>query len=110
LVSDHWCYAFGIWFICFAVGTAFHLIWNQIFTINAYTFSGTIMGSIPSFLVNPIAAVMVTIMYINLRVEKEGLNAAVFSHELGVEADYGSFIDPDQVETGKNKSTAPNLV
>jgi hypothetical protein len=95
LVSDHWCSVFGIWLIMFAIGTGLHLLWSHFFTANAYTISGAIVGSIPSFIVNPIMAVMMAVVYINLRIEKEGLNTEAFSRDLGIEGDYGAFIDPD---------------
>jgi hypothetical protein len=100
LVSDRWCYVFGTYVVASVIMMVVQFIWQALFTFNAFTFFGSIMGALPSLIFNPILAVMMTIMYINLRIEKEGLNAEIFSRELGiVVAAYSSLITHDEEET-----------
>jgi hypothetical protein len=91
------------------IGKVFFVIWKNIFNYNVYTFYGSIMNLIPGLIVYPIMAVMImTIMYINLRVEKEGLNAEVFARELdgASEAYYDSLMNHDAQEEIEEKELA----
>ena len=110
LVSGSWCYVFGTWFVCMVFSVGFHLVWQSIFALNAYTVTGSIMSSIPSLIVSPILAVMMTIMFMNLRVEKEGLDAQVFARELGAVAAYSSLtvehFEDEPVEKNKQVSVS----
>jgi hypothetical protein len=111
LVSDRWCFVFGLSFINGTIGIVFFVIWKNIFNYNVYTFYGSIMNLIPGLIVYPIMAVMMTVMYINLRVEKEGLNAEVFARELDAAAEaYDSLMNPGAQEEIEEKELAVSNV
>ena len=116
LVSNRWCYVFGTYVSSMAAMMVVQILWQSIFAnFNAFTFFGSIMGALPSLVFNPILAVMMTIMYINLRIEKEGLNAEAFSRDLGIVAPYSSLISHDEHEqeaehTGDNEGNVSNVV
>jgi hypothetical protein len=112
LVADRWCYVFGTYFVSCTVMMVVQILWQSLFAnaFNAFTFFGSIMGALPSLVFNPILAVMMTIMYINLRIEKEGLNAEAFSRDLGIVAPYSSLITHDEQETGENEVKVLNVV
>ena len=44
---------------------------------------GYVLTLIPGLVIIPISGIVRTVMYFNLRVEKEGLNAHVLSRDLG---------------------------
>lgn len=76
---------------------------------------GAILGSIPAIFFGPPLAIMMTIMYINLRIEKEGLNADLFARNLGEsdganagESNYSSLLGRD--EDGELEDTVTTIV
>lgn len=84
LVRGKWCYVFGVKFF---VGTfAFFVswLWHVYVAPSHFTPFGYIIGMIPSALMAPFFSILVTIIYISLRVEKEGLDAQALSNNLGL--------------------------
>lgn len=90
LVSGSWCYVFCMFLIAYSIMLVLQLIWGAIFTggndagHTMFSFSGSIIASIPSIIFGPMFAIIMSIMYINLRIEKEGLNADVLARNLGI--------------------------
>jgi hypothetical protein len=90
LVTGSWCYVFCTYFIVMIFMVVLHLTWNAIWKAsfaggNDFAFSlwGSIVATIPNVILVPIFSCMMTIMYINLRVEKEGINAEMLAQNLG---------------------------
>jgi hypothetical protein len=86
LVSGRWYYVFCTFFILIIMTYALQLIWNTIFDIgnnDLYSLWGNIVASIPAVVVVPMWACITTITYINLRVEKESLDAKILAQNLG---------------------------
>ncbi|CAB9505208.1 expressed unknown protein [Seminavis robusta] len=105
LVSGSWCYVFCTYMVSALVLTFLQLLWKGFVNYNLFTPLGSLVGHIPSVLGGPFLAIMMTIMYINLRVEKEGLNAELFARNLGEsdggnpgETSYSSLISKDEEE------------
>ena len=83
LVKGRWCYVFGIKFLVGLVVLVVVRLWSSLVAPPHFTFSGFIVGAIPSALMAPYLSVLVTVIYINLRVEKEGLDAQALAQDLG---------------------------
>jgi hypothetical protein len=82
LVSGSWCYVFATYQIAFSFVLVLQFTFKSVFPYSLYTPAGAVIGFIPAIIFGPILAIMKTIMYLNLRVEKEGLNAEVFDRNL----------------------------
>ena len=79
LTKHSWCYVFCISFVVILIMVPGHMIWN-IFAHLAFgdiNFSswGFLVSSLYFVFVFPVSAIAQSVMYFNLRVEKEGLNA-----------------------------------
>jgi hypothetical protein len=86
LVTGSWCYVFCTYFIPTIFMVILRMIWNAIFAVGSdplFTVWGAVVTAIPDVICVPIFACITSIMYINLRVEKEGLNAANLAENLG---------------------------
>jgi hypothetical protein len=86
LVSGKWCYVFCIFFILFIITFALQMIWTTIFVGGNDALStlwGSFVASIPGVIIIPMWACITTITYINLRVEKESLDAKTLAQNLG---------------------------
>jgi hypothetical protein len=86
LVKGSWCYVFCTYFIAVTFMVAVQIIWNAILDGGndlAFSLWGSVVATIPNVIFVPIFSCMMTIMYINLRVEKEGINAEKLAQNLG---------------------------
>jgi len=87
LVSGRWCYVFGAHFAVLPGLYAVTHIWIALLAPPLFTFWGAIVFAIPAILAAPILASLVTVVYMSLRVEKDGINAPMLAVELGEEED-----------------------
>jgi hypothetical protein len=93
LVSGNWCYVFCTKLIVLVIMLVVQTLWSLIFAGGAdaghtlFSVKGSVIAVIPSLFYTPLFAIMQTVMYFNLRVEKEGLNADVLLHEMGDRAE-----------------------
>lgn len=89
LVSGSWCYVFCTFLIVHFITLVFQLIWLHFVVggIDAshtlFSVTGSTVSLIPGIVFMPVMGIVITVMYFNLRVEKEGLNAHVLSREIG---------------------------
>jgi hypothetical protein len=102
LVSGSWCYVFCTYIITVVFTMVLQVVWVIVLPSNTNTLAGSIVGSVPSIICGPVSAIMMTIMYINLRIEKEGLNEELFDQNLresdggkGGESNYSSLVNRD---------------
>jgi hypothetical protein len=69
------------------------MVWSLIFVGGSdfghtlFSAKGSVIAVIPSIFSTPFLAIMETVMYFNLRVEKEGLNADVLLRDMGDRAE-----------------------
>jgi hypothetical protein len=89
LVSGSWCYVFCTFFIVYLLMLASQLIWSATFaggndaSHTLFSVWGSAVALVPAIIYAPVFAIMKTVMYINLRVEKEAMNADVLARDLG---------------------------
>jgi hypothetical protein len=86
LVTGSWCYVFCTHFIAMTFMLVLQMVWKAIFAGGSdplFTVWGAVVTAIPNVICVPIFACIMSIMYINLRVEKEGLNAENLAENLG---------------------------
>ena len=89
LVSGSWCYVFCTVMIVFITTMIFQAVWGAVVVggndagHTMFTIFGSIVASIPTIITAPIWGILMTIMYMNLRIEKEGLNADLLARNLG---------------------------
>mmetsp|Transcript_11958 Transcript_11958/g.22864 ORF Transcript_11958/g.22864 Transcript_11958/m.22864 type:complete len:157 (+) Transcript_11958:656-1126(+) len=87
LVAGNWCYVFCIYFIVILITFPGQMIWNalvtKIFGSTEFTSMGCFGSLLWMILLCPIVVICQTVMYFNLRVQKEGLNADVLWNEFG---------------------------
>lgn len=88
LVSGSWCYVFCMQMIAMIFMMVVQMIWGAIFTggndagHTLFSFVGSIIAAVPGIIFIPVFACMMTIMYINLRVEKEAVTAEKLAENL----------------------------
>jgi hypothetical protein len=93
LVSGSWCYVFCTLMIVYFIMIVTQMLWSSIFAggndlgHTLFSITGSIIAVIPTLFAVPLFAIMQTVMYFNLRVEKEGLNADVLLREMGERAE-----------------------
>jgi hypothetical protein len=89
LVSMSWCYVFCTATIAYFFMMLCQVVWSAVFAggndagHTLFSVWGTFIAAVPAVVFMPVLAIMMTIMYINLRVEKEGLNADRLARDLG---------------------------
>ena len=89
LVSGSWCYVFCTFLIVTFCSAVLQSIWSALVVggndagHTMFSPIGYVLTLIPGLLIIPISGIVRTVMYFNLRVEKEGLNAHVLSRDLG---------------------------
>ena len=89
LVSGEWCYVFCTVLIVVFIVMMIQMIWSQVllggsdFGLTVFSVTGSIVAQVPTLLAMPIFAIMQTVMYFNLRIEKEGLNADLLLRGMG---------------------------
>ena len=66
--------------------------------------SGSTIGMIPTLFFCPLFAITKTVMYFNLCVEKEGLNAKVLLHEMGEHGDGIEYRGVSLLDDGESKT------
>jgi hypothetical protein len=104
LVSGSWCYVFCTFLIVTLSSGVFQWIWSALVVGGTdaghtlFSAVGYVLTLIPGIVVIPITGIVRTVMYFNLRVEKEGLNAHVLSRDLGGPAAYTTLMGDE--ETG----------
>ena len=109
LSSGSWCYVFCTFLICYFFMIVVQLIWSYIFLggINdvgktMFSVAGSIAAIIPAVIFVPIFSIMMTLMYLNMRIEKEGLNADVLTRNMGdsgaIDSAYSPLIDQSMPE------------
>eukprot|EP00545_Synedropsis_sp_CCMP1620_P001444 CAMPEP_0119004994 /NCGR_PEP_ID=MMETSP1176-20130426/1468_1 /TAXON_ID=265551 /ORGANISM="Synedropsis recta cf, Strain CCMP1620" /LENGTH=306 /DNA_ID=CAMNT_0006956757 /DNA_START=35 /DNA_END=955 /DNA_ORIENTATION=+ len=94
LVSGSWCYVYCTFMIAYILmmilqsiqGLLVALVGgNDVGRTTISSFFGSMAAALPGIIFAPIYAIMTSIVYINLRVEKEGLNAYLLARTLGFE-------------------------
>ena len=108
LSSGSWCYVFCTFLICYFFMIVVQLIWSYIFLggndvdKTMFSVTGSIVDIIPAVIFVPIFSIMVTLMYLNMRIEKEGLNADVLTRNMGdsgaIDSAYSPLIDQGMQE------------
>lgn len=83
LVSGQWCFVFGIKFLVGFTIMVVTRLWNAFVAPPHFSFFGFIVGMIPSAIAAPFLSILVTVLYIHLRVDKEGLDAQALGNDLG---------------------------
>lgn len=89
LVSGSWCYVFCTFLIVYLIMFAATFVWNLAFVtvLNKHNALTTIIGylisNVPAIFMIPILGITQTVMYFNLRVEKEGLDTDLLASDLG---------------------------
>jgi hypothetical protein len=89
LVSGSWCYVFCTFVIIYVFMIASQFIWSATFaggndaSHTLFSVWGSAVSLVHAIIYAPVFAIMKTVMYINLRVEKEALNADVLARDLG---------------------------
>ena len=115
LVSGSWCYVFCTFLIVYVILIFGQMIWSAIFAggndIGHTFFSvwGSLGASVFAIFITPLVAIMKTIMYFNLRVEKEGLNADVFLREIGGRADDTNYRHVPLIDDTEDIMEAPTI-
>jgi hypothetical protein len=88
LVSGSWCYVFCTVMVVTVSVSGFQMLYSNVLlggTNGGYTLfsiTGSIVSLIPVLLFGPIFGAMQFVVYVNLRVQKEGLNLDVLVREL----------------------------
>lgn len=110
LVSGSWCYVFCTFMIAYFVMVFLQFVWSAMFaggndvSHTLFSFFGSIVASIPGIIFEPVFAILMTIMYFNLRIEKEGLNSDLLAKNLGeqangeVDASYSPLVSDEQLD------------
>lgn len=87
LVAGNWCYVFCIYLIMISIIFPGQIIWNALVTrlignteLSSIGFFASLIWTIS---LCPLVVICQTVMYFNLRVQKEGLNAHVLWNEFG---------------------------
>jgi hypothetical protein len=118
LLSDaaSWCYVFCAYLIVLIIASFIQKLWSSILFFLGdsdaghhalFSATGSIVASIPNLFMVPLVDIIQSVMYFNLRVEKEGLNAVVLLREVEGAASsdestsYGqvSFVDEENTKT-----------
>ena len=92
LVSGSWCYVLCTYMCVCVFMLITQVIWSAVFaggndashTISIFSVWGSAVAMVPAIVYGPVFAIMKTVMYINLRVEKEAVNADVLARGFGV--------------------------
>jgi len=87
LVSGSWCYVFCTVAIFYFFLYVVTLVWALIIGNHAgntiFSVIGSFVSMLPSIVFQPVLSIMMTTMYINLRIEKEGMNFDILARNLG---------------------------
>ena len=89
LVSGSWCYVFCTVMIVFIITMIIQMVWSAVVVggndagHTLFSIYGSIVAIMPTIITGPSLGILMTIMYINLRIEKEGLNADLLARNLG---------------------------
>lgn len=89
LVSGSWCYVFCTYTICFVLTVVVQMVVMSMCGISGdggasmFSMSGSAVTAIPTIFMIPIFSIMMTVMYLNLRIEKEGLNFETLAENMG---------------------------
>jgi len=85
LVSGSWCYIFCCLMIASFFTFVLVIVWSSICAsgyIALFSPLGYVITCIPSIIYMPLHAIIMTIIYINLRIEKEALNSDMLAKDL----------------------------
>jgi hypothetical protein len=86
LVSNSWCHVFCTFLIAFGFMMVVQMIWGVIVVPGGndalFSLGGSIVAAVPGILFVPVFACMMTVLYLNLRVEKEALTAERLAQDL----------------------------
>jgi len=105
LVEGSWCYCFCTVLIGFAMVFVVKIFWIVVVLqllfkgFLLYTFKGALLMVIPMLFALPILSILQTVMYFNLRVEKEGMNFEALLRDLGHTTEHGSYRQVSLLET-----------
>jgi len=98
LVSGQWCYVFCTYIILMIFTMVFQMVWTLMllggtdYGSTVFSPVGSVVSAVPGIVTSPIFATVTTVMYFNLRTEKEGLNARVLQREMGTAAgEFGGY-------------------
>lgn len=82
------CYVFCTYMFCSILLYILNLVWQHL-TIGAgsndaiFTIFGSLLGLVPSIVFVPVLSIVMTLMYLNMRIEKEGLNEETLIRNMG---------------------------
>ena len=121
LSKGSWCYIFCTALIFYVVVIVAQFAWSNLVVggddINRSTLSfwGSLISALPGIVVVPVMSVLMTLMYLNMRIEKEGMNEDVLINDLGAmgvsEADYRPLEDDgDDEEPAQSPEEAEESV
>ena len=107
LVSGAWCYVFCTMFLCQILLILLNVIWSQLLlglesTSALFSVYGTIASLVPAIVFGPFLSILVTLMYFNMRIDKEGLNQSELIRNMGdsgaLEDAYTPLLDEENVD------------
>ena len=120
LSSGSWCYVFCTFLICYFFMIVVQLIWSYIFLggndvgKTMVSVTGSIIDIIPAVVFQPVLSIVMTLMYLNMRIEKEGLNADVLTRNMGdsgaIDSGYSLLIDQSMEEAQVTVSNDEEVV
>lgn len=112
LSKGSWCYIFCTFLIFYIFLIILQLVWGTVVVggsdVNSSMLSlwGSILSIMPAIFFVPIMSIVMTLMYLNMRIEKEGLNEHVLLRDLGASGAVDASYSP-LVESGANAESTP---
>ena len=120
LSSGSWCYVFCTFLICCFFMIILNHVWSYIFLggndvgKTMFSVTGSIIDIIPAVVCLPVLSIVMTLMYLNMRIEKEGLNADVLTRNMGdsgaIDSGYSLLIDQSMEEAQVTVSNDEEVV
>ncbi|CAJ1937778.1 unnamed protein product [Cylindrotheca closterium] len=107
LIAGSWCYVFCTVIFCQIFLVMLNVVFTQIIlgidaTGALFSVYGTLASLVPGIIVNPIFSIVMTLMYLNMRIEKEGLNQNELIRNMGeagaLENAYTPLLDEEDFE------------
>ena len=87
LVNGSWCYVFCTFFSCLIPVSLLTMLWQGLLGMDStsaiFSIRGTLLTLAPVVLSGPIIPIFSTLMYLNVRIEKEGLNQSELIRNMG---------------------------
>jgi hypothetical protein len=107
LLGKGFCLVFGTLLLLFLAGLG---ISNAMSHIPVHGFLGAVVKNLPSLFLLPYDAILTTVVYLNIRITREGLNQEVLAQELNVEASPLDALVNDDVEANKDDTEGTEML